>query len=246
MKSVAVFKWAVDPQDMRVRDDGSVDWSAASSWMGAGDDDYVAVQAACGAAGSDGEVIGLTLAGGDVAFAAARGAQSTVAIDGLPVTADATTIAQTLAAAVRSLENVNVVAIGDSAWEPAVPVMLAGLLGWTALMAVDSVEIKDDGLCVTRRFGTGTQDITVRGPVVLGVAARREEESKPGMRAVLNARKKTVKTVTAAELAGEGVPSLASRGTHLPETAPSRLFDGSEPDHAVSQLLQALQAEGAL
>lgn len=244
MKSVVVFKWAVNPLDARVSADGVVDWSTASPWVG--DDDYVAAQVACKAAGPDGEVVGLTLAGGDVAFAAARGAQHTVAIDGLPVTADALAIAQALAKAVGTLENVDVVAIGDSAWEPAVPVMLAGLLGWQALMAVDSVEMKDDGLCVTRRFGTGTQDVTVQGPVVLGVVARREEENKPGMRTVLNARKKPVTTVKVDELVGIALPSLSSRGTHLPETAPSRLFDGSNPSQAVSQLLQALQAEGTL
>ena len=140
MKSVVVFKWAVNPQDARVSADGTVDWSAASPWVG--DDDYVAAQVASKVAGLDGEVVGLTLAGGDVAFAAARGAQHTVAIDGLPVTADAMAIAQALAAAVRSLGNVDVVAIGDSAWEPSVPVMLAGLLGWTALMAVDWLKSK--------------------------------------------------------------------------------------------------------
>lgn len=244
MKSVVVFKWAVNPQDALVGADGTVDWKVASPWVG--DDDYVAAQVACDAAGPEGEVVGLTLAGGDVAFAAARGAQHTVAIDGLPVTADAVAIAQALAAAVRSLENVGAVAIGDSAWEPSVPVMLAGLLGWTALMAVDAVEITDDGLCVTRRFGTGTQDLTVRGPVVLGVAARREEENKPGLRAVLNARKKPVTTVAVAELKSECWASFTSRGTGLPETVPSRLFDGADPDHAVKQLLQALQAEGVL
>ena len=244
MKSVVVFKWAVNPQDARISADGTVDWSAASPWVG--DDDYVAAQVASKVAGLDGEVVGLTLAGGDVAFAAARGAQHTVAIDGLPVTADAMAIAQALAAAVRSLGNVDVVAIGDSAWEPSVPVMLAGLLGWTALMAVDSVEIEDNGLCVTRRLGTSTQEVTVHGPVVLGVAARREEENKPGMQAVLNARKKPVTTVTVAELINEDLPSLVSRGTHLPETTPSRIFDGSDPDHAVSQLLQVLQVDGVL
>jgi electron transfer flavoprotein beta subunit len=244
MKSVAIFKWTVNPQDARVSADGTVDWSAASPWVG--DDDYLAAQVASKTAGPNGEVIGLTLAGGDVAFAAARGAQHTVAIEGLSVTADSLAIARALAAAVRSIENVDIVVIGDSAWEPSVPVMLAGLLGWISLMAVDSVENKDDGLLVTRRFGTGTQDVFVQGPVVLGVAARREEENKPGMRAVLNARKKLVKAVPVDELVGAALPSFTSRGTHLPETAPSKLFDGSDPDHAVHQLLQVLQAEGAL
>ena len=46
-----------------------------------------------------------------------------------------------------------------------------------------------DEFVVVRRSGVGTQEIAVSGPVVLDVAARREEETKPGMRVVLAARK---------------------------------------------------------
>lgn len=243
MKSVIIFKWAVDPRDIRVNADGTVDWSAVSPWVG--DDDYLAAQVAASVSGLEGEVIGLTMAGGDVSFAAARGAQRTVAIEGIPATADAATVAKALAEQVRALGDVDVVTIGDSAWEPAVPVMLGGLLGWTTIMAVDEAEVGENGLLVTRRFGTGTQELTVQGPVVLGVAAKREEENKPGMRAVITARKKPVTAVQSTEGTGnEGILTL--RSTHLPETKPSRLFDGADPERAVSQLVQALQADGAL
>ncbi len=244
MMIVTIFKWAVNPQDARVSADGSVDWSAARPEVG--DDDHAAAQVGRSAADPDGEMVGLTLAGGDVAFCAARGSQRTIVIDGLPSTADAQVIASALVAAVRSLGTVDVVVIGDSSWEPSVPPLLAGLLGWPALMAVDSVERREGSMLVSRRFGSGTQDVAVKGPVVLGVAARREEENKPGMRDVLNARKKPIATVTLTDLGVEGSPSLASAGTRLPESASSRLFDGSDPERAVGQLVQALQSEGAI
>lgn len=244
MKAAVVFKWAVDPKDIRVNSDGSMDWSTVSAWVG--DDDYAAVQVGCSAAGSDGEVIGLTLAGGDVAFAAARGAQKTIAVQGISVEADSWIVAQALAEAIRKIGDVDVVSIGDCAWEPEVPAMLAGILGWPALMAVDSVKEKEDGLSVIRCFGVTTQEVSVKTPVVLGVAAKREEENKPGMRAVITARKKPVETWNINELLKESVPAFVSRKTMLPEREPSKIFDGTNPEQAVEQLLQSLQAEGAL
>lgn len=244
MKAVAVFKWAIDPRDIRVNADGTVDQSAASPWVG--DDDYLAVQVACDVSGPEGEVVGMTMAGGDVAFAAARGAHRTVAIEGALQAADVMTVAKVLAEAIRSLGGVDVVSISDSAWEPSVPVVLGGLLGWTTIMAVDEAKPEENGLRVTRRYGTGTQELWVSGPAVLGVAAKHEEENKPGMRVVINARKKPVETIRADGLLKGDVPSLTLRSTHLPETAPSRLFDGEDAERAVSQLVQALQADGVL
>ncbi len=61
---------------------------------------------------------------------------------------------------------------------------------------MDGVVVADGSLVVTRRHGMGTQDIAVTGPVVVDVAARREEEEKPGMRQVLAARKKPSDTKT--------------------------------------------------
>jgi electron transfer flavoprotein beta subunit len=241
--SVAVFKWALDPQDVRVGADGSVDWRGARPEVG--DDDHAAAAVARAAAG-DGEVVGLTLAGGDVAWAAARGAARTVVVEGVLPAADATGLARVLAAAVRSVGDVDVVAIGDTEWDPAVPAALAGELGWPALLAVDSAEVVDGQLRVTRRAGAGTQDVVVRRPVVLGVAARRAEQDKPGMREVLNARKKPVTTVSLAELGVDVASALSPRGSQLPPRSATRVFDGADPEQAVAQLVTALRADGVL
>ena len=243
MKAVAIFKWAANPGDAKIRENGTTNWSVARPEVG--DDDSATIHAAVDAA-NGGEVVGLTLAGGNnVAYAAARGAASTYAIEGLPVPVDSFTLAQALAKGVQAIGDVDVVTIGDSEWDPAVPPMVAALLGWPAIMMVDEVKAEDGSLLVTRRHGAGTQDLRVDVPVVLGVAARREETDIPGMRVVLQARKKPVTTVTVEEL-GLDVPAFTALDTHLPEKTASCVYDGSDPEKAVGQLIQALQAEGAL
>ena len=180
MTTIAIFKWAMDPHDERVGVDGNVKWTANKPV--AGDDDHEVVKAALDIAG-EGEVVGMTMASGDTAFAAARGAKRTIAIEGV------------------------------------------------------------DALVVTRRFGAGTQDVQVASPAVIAVAARREEESKPGMRAVLAARKLPVEQIAGST---EGFAHMDSQGTHAPESAPARIFDGANPEAAVEQLVAALKAEGVL
>lgn len=242
MKAVAVFKWAMNPADQRASADGSVTWTAKRPDVG--DDDHAVVKAAVDAA-DGGEVVGMTTANGDTAFAAARGASRTVAIEGLAIDAQPTQIARVLANAVQDEADVDVVAIGDNVWDPMVPALLAGFLGWPAISAVDEVKPADGGLTVTRRYGTGTQDIVVSGPVVLAVLARREEESKPGMRVVLQARKKPVDTVAARGLGDAAAYEVA--GNRKPDAIASRIFDATEDlDGAVAQFVQALQVEGVL
>lgn len=239
MKAVSIFKWAPNPDDALVRVDGSVNWTTARHDVG--DDDHAAM--ACAVAAADGdEVVGLCVGGGDTSFAAARGANRTVVLEGFPVPTDSVTMACALADEVKAIDGVGLVALGDADWDPMVAPLLAAQLGWPLVTAVDAVAVADGSVVVTRRHGMGTQDVTVQGPVVVDVAARREEEEKPGMRQVLAARKKPSETKTV-----EGDKSaFASRGTRLPDAASSRLFDGAEPEQAVEQLVAALKADGIL
>lgn len=239
MKTVAIFKWAVNPDDALVRVDGTVNWDTTRQEVG--DDDHAAIMCAVDAA-AGGEVIGLTVAASDTSFAAARGADRTVALEGFSVPADSTATAHAFARAITEIGDVGAVMIGDSEWDPSVSPLLAGLLGWPAIMAVDAVKPSDSGLMITRRLGTGTQDIEVKGPVLLDIAARREEEEKPGMRQVLAARKKPVESI---QLPGDQ-PAFSSNGTRLPEVSNSCLFDGSDPVVAAEQLVAALRSEGMI
>ena len=240
MTTIAVFKWAMDPHDERVGVDGNVKWTANKPV--AGDDDHAVVKVACDIA-ADGEVVGLTMAGGDTAFAAARGAKRTIAIEGVDPLAQPMELAGALARAIESQEGVDAVVIGDCAWQPMVPSLVASMLGWPCVLAVDDARKEVGSLVVTRRFASGTQDVQVDCPAVVAVAARRVEENKPGMRAVLQARKLPVENV-----AGDatGFKRFESQGTHAPETAPARIFDGSDPETAVAQLISALAAEGVM
>lgn len=240
MISVVIFKWAMNPQDERVGSDGQIKWLAKRPE--AGDDDYAAVQIALDAA-PDAELVGLTMASGDVAFAAARGAERTVAIEGVSILAQPTEIASALANAIKDMGNVSLVTIGDSVWSPMVPSLLAAELGWPCILAVDAVQHEGDTLVVTRRFGAGTQDIAVSGPVVLAVAARREEENKPGMKQVLQARKKPVETQSAQV---GSISTFEVVGVHEPTAQASKVFDGADPASAVAQLVSALKYEEVL
>lgn len=240
MTSVAIFKWAMNPQDERVGSDGQIKWLAERPE--AGDDDYAAVQVALAAA-PDSELIGLTMASGDMAFAAARGAERTVALEGVSILAQPTEIASALANAIKDMDNVSLVTIGDSVWSPMVPSLLAAELGWPCIMAVDAVHHENDTLVVTRRFGAGTQDIAVSVPVVLAVAARREEDQKPGMKQVMQARKKPIE-IQAAQVGD--VSTFEAVGVHKPTAQASKLFDGADTTAAVAQLVSALQYEGVL
>ena len=240
MTSVAIFKWAMNPHDERVGSDGQIKWLAERPE--AGDDDYAAVQVARDAA-PDAELVGLTMASGDTAFAAARGAERTVAIEGVSILSQPTEVASALANAIKGMGDVSLVSIGDATWSPMVPSLLAAVLGWPCILAVDAVRPEGDALVVTRRFGAGTQDVAVSGPVVLAVAARREEGAKPGMRQVLQARKKPVDTVPASF--GD-VQTFEAIGVHEPTAQASKLYDGADPAAAVAQLVSALQSEGVL
>ena len=160
MKAVAIFKWAPNPDDALVRVDGTVNWSTARHDVG--DDDHAAMACAMAAADGD-EVVGLCVGGGDTSFAAARGAERTVVLEGFPVPTDSMTMARALAEEIKGIEGVGLVAMGDADWDPMVAPLVAALLGWPLLTAVDGVAVADGGLVVTRRHGMGTQDIAVTG-----------------------------------------------------------------------------------
>ncbi len=238
-----MFKWLRNPEDARVGADGSVDWRAAKPAVS---DDEPAAALAAVALAFGGECVGLTVADGDVAWAAARGAASTVVVTETDPAADTTATALLLAAAVRRIADADVVAIGDTPWDRTAPIELAAALGWPALAGVESAELAGERVHARRKVGDIMQVVDVATPVVLLVTATRAEQQAPGMKEILAARKKPVERVTAAELAVSPPASLTLLSTRLPEVAQARVFDGADPDTAAAQLVAALRSEGVL
>lgn len=244
MKIVVVFKWMKNPEDAHVGTDGSVDWRNAK--MAVSDDDPAAIDIARQLAGGGDEIIGLTMGDGDAAWAAARGASSTVIVTDAEMAADAGVAGGVLAAAVRRIGNVDVVLIGDSAWDVAVPAALAGQLGWLSLAGVSTVTKHGDRLHATRNLGESTQVIECAHPAVLAVSASHAEKDPPGMKEVLMARKKPQTKVTLSDLGVTTNGRVKSEGTRLPDTPAAKIIDGADPMAAATQLVTSLRTEGVL
>lgn len=242
MKIVVVFKWSKNPQDARINAEAVVDWRGVK--MAVNDDDPAAMELAVNLA-DGGEVIAVTAGDGDTAWAAARGAMRTVVVSDAKTDVDSFILGNVLADAIRRIENVDAVIIGDSAWDYGVVSALAGQLGYTAIAGVTAAETGAEGLRITRRVGSTAQVLSVQGPVLLAVTASRGEKNAPGMREILAARKKPVEKLTLAEL-GAYTSAANSTGTRFPDTPPARIIDGSNPTAACEELMNALRADGVL
>lgn len=244
MKVIVIFKWCRNPQDALVGANGNVDWPGVK--LSANDDDPAVMEIAKAIAG-DGEIVALTIGDGDVAWAAARGAASTLVVTDAQTETDSSATGAVLADAVKRIEDADVVLIGDSSWDYGLVSAFVGQLGWPAIAAVTSAEIKQGSLHVARKMGSVSHVLEVKTPVVLAVMATQSEKNEPGMKQVLAARKKPMEKITMADLGflapAENVVSLRTR---FPDTPPAVLIDGTDPAAACEQLMAALHVDGVL
>ena len=242
MKTIIVYKWARNAEDAAVRSDGSVDWRNAK--MAPGEDDFAALEAAKAITGED-KIVGLTIGDGDASWVLARGVKETISITDAPKLIDNASTASILAAAVKSIRDATVVAIGDSGEYSGVPVALAGLLGWPVLSNVSSACTANGKIYITRKHGNNVQTVSIATPAVIAVKAASPEKKVPGMKEQLLARKRPVNNLTIADINAEINDKLSCDDTRLPETTAARVFDG-EPEVAVAQLVNVLREEGVL
>ena len=243
MKTVVVFKWTRDPQDAIVKGDGSVSWSGVK--MAATDDDPAAMDIAR-VLSDEASIVGLMVGDGKPEWAAARGASSTVSIDGVSCQPDGSQVASAIAAAVNEMGDVDVVAVGDSDWDRAVVCALVGELGWKAYAGVTAVEKDGDALLVTVKGADASKIVKTSAPVLLAATSLGQEENVPGMKQTLAARKKPLERKEKASLGVASRETCETLGTRLPEGEAAVLFDGADPEKAASQLIEALRGEGVL
>ncbi|MCG2801966.1 MAG: hypothetical protein L6311_07710 [Cellulomonas sp.] len=244
MTTVVVHTWARDPGNALVRPDGTVEWR--STKLVPGEDDPAAVSVALGIASArDDELVAVTFGDADPSWALARGAARSVVVADASVDEDEAGVAALVAAAVRSVDGVDVVVIGDSESHPGVAGTVAGLLGWPVVLGASTARWGDDGLEVARRVAEGVQTLAVAVPAVVAVRADQAESRAPGMKEQLAARKRPVQRVSVADLEVPATVAATLDSTRLPATQGARLFDGS-PQEAARALVGALRSEGAV
>ncbi|MBE6123381.1 MAG: hypothetical protein E7190_11825 [Erysipelotrichaceae bacterium] len=240
MKTVIVFKLCKDPRDANIGPDGTVDFGMAS--LKASDDDFRSTEIAKLLST---ETAGLTIGSGDTAWAAARGASETTVITDADESEDKTGTARLLASAVRDMD-ADLVLIGDSTWEPSVPVLLGAELGWTSLAGIVDVKQNENGYTAVRRTSSGEKEIRFAAPAVLGIVAKSGEETPPGLKQVLMARKKPVRKVLKADLCKEISEHADHIGYELPETTDAVMISAQTPEETVKKLFAVLKEDGVL
>ena len=258
MKIVVAYKWAPNPQDADVSPTGQVDLGRAKPAVS--EYDPVAFELARRLADEHGgEVVGLTVGGSSIDTPLARKAALSRGLDRLVIVADdalvdadSTRIAAVLAAAVRTIGDVDLVLTGDSSIDVAqgqVPMTLAGVLGWLGLAAVSGVSVADGSLVVERSLPGGTTVLGLPTPAVLAATADAVVPRVAGMKDILAAAKKPVEALDLAALdVAAPAASLVTLATAKPAGGDrsATIFDGSSPAEAAAQLVGALRQAGAL
>jgi len=250
MTIAVLFKWAANPQEAVVGDDGTVDWSRARRALSDYDPSAFELARTVGdVTGAD--LVGLSVGPADLASTLVKKGVMSRGLDrGLVVADDATAswnatdIARALADLVARVGDVNLVLAGETSVDEGagvVPALVASFLGWPCLLGVSSVGQSDDGWTVIQAVTGGERTVAVSGPVVVSVAAEAVVARTPSIKDVLAAAKKPF------DVAVGGVPQPADRvevtGRARPASAgrQARVFDGED---AVAQLVSALRADG--
>ncbi|MFP7696724.1 electron transfer flavoprotein subunit beta/FixA family protein [Trueperella sp. LYQ143] len=243
MKIVAIYKWALNPDDALIKSDASVDWRNAK--MVASDDDAAAIACAREILNPGDTLSGLTFDSGDASWALARGAEETYSITEPEITDDHAYLAQLLAAAITRMGDVDLVLIGENNDQAAVAGTIAGYLGIRAILGVESCTRNGESLTVKRRSGSNIEEITVALPALIGIAAASSEKNPPGMKEMLKARKRPITKINISDLNTDGTKRIEVTGTQLPENVSTTMFDG-DPAEAAEKLIARLRNDGLL
>ncbi|OQO92159.1 electron transfer flavoprotein subunit beta [Saccharomonospora piscinae] len=132
--------------------------------------------------------------------------------------------AKVLAAAVRTVENVDLVIAGNEASDGrggAVPAVLAELLGMPQLTHARQVSVERGAITVDRETEDGITHLQANLPAVISVTEKINEPRYPSFKGIMAAKKKPVNTLTVADLGVDaGEVGLANASSVVVEAAP--------------------------
>lgn len=252
MSVVVAYKYAPNPQDARVGEDGIVDWSRAKAAMS----EYDPVAIELGRILADemsSELVGISVGTSAVGASMAKKNAMSKGFDrGLIVSDDITSqwnqskVASALAELARRAD-ANIVLTGDSSIDNGMRItsaLIAGFLGWPCFQDVTAVHQIDGGFAITQEIPGGSRTLEVTGPVVLAATSDAVLPSAPSMKEILAAAKKPVEVLSASEVSPVDA-GLDTVGREKPVAKERKriIFTGED---AVNKLVNALRADGVL
>jgi electron transfer flavoprotein beta subunit len=116
--------------------------------------------------------------------------------------------------------------------------MLAGLLGWAQGTFASKLEIKGETAVVTREVDGGLETVEVKLPAIITTDLRLNEPRYASLPNIMKARKKTIDTLSPADLGVDPTPRLTVLKVEEPPTRKAGVKVGS-----VQELVEKLRGE---
>ncbi|MCO5396689.1 electron transfer flavoprotein subunit beta/FixA family protein [Ralstonia soli] len=191
---------------------------------------------------------------GHLRRAIAMGADKAIHVEGTGgIDSDPTQVAALLAAAIRTLQPVDLVLCGRQSSDTdngQVLFRLAEQLGFSALSPIKQMlEVTAASVCVERLTDDGIQRVRSALPVLLGISNEANKPRSPSLKGVMSSKKAEIPTLTQADLGVElPAPSMALRRIYFPEVGVGRAEIVSAVDGAASgrALADRLHEEGVI
>jgi electron transfer flavoprotein beta subunit len=116
--------------------------------------------------------------------------------------------------------------------------MLAGLLGWAQGTFASKLEVKGETAVVTREVDGGLETVEVKLPAIITTDLRLNEPRYASLPNIMKARKKTIDTLSPADLGVDPTPRLTVLKVEEPPTRKAGVKVGS-----VQELVEKLRGE---
>jgi electron transfer flavoprotein beta subunit len=116
--------------------------------------------------------------------------------------------------------------------------MLAGLLGWAQGTFASKLEVKGETAVVTREVDGGLETVEVTLPAIITTDLRLNEPRYASLPNIMKARKKTIDTLSPADLGVDPTPRLTVLKVEEPPTRKAGVKVGS-----VQELVEKLRGE---
>lgn len=254
MNIVVCYKIVPDEQDAQVQADRTLSFERAA--LKIGDYDLNAVEAGAVLAEKEGATLTCLTAGGDAVEDSkikkailARGPQTNVAVKdaSLPGAGSAKTAA-VLAAAVKTLEDVQLVLTGEGSadlYSQQVGIQLGEMLGLPVVNAVSAIEIEGNVARVQRTVENVVETLEVPLPAVISVVADMNDPRIPSMKDILGAGKKPSSVVSFDEIGYADAPEAVEVVSTLAPEQKDRactILEGADED-TVNRLLAAIREQ---
>ena len=207
-KCLVCYKWTLDEQDIKIRpEDLSLDSSRAKGKISdfdrnAIEEGTLIVEKLGGAV--DALSYGTAAVKQSLKDTLSRGPEKAYWIaDASAETADAVVTANVLAAAIKKLGSYDVILCGEGssdAFNQQTAQRIAALLGLPCLSFVNKLSVAGDVVTATRKLDDRTEEVSVKGPVVVSVLAEINKPRIPSLKQVLGASKKPNEEIKFADL----------------------------------------------